>query len=207
MKYLELVKTGKAQLAMLQECLEHNIKVISANDARLLVKDMCLPVEISWEMCSCHGGRIWLSQVNTRIHLELSSYEYDKSHGIVDPDTELAWRIENELVKEIKEFSKYVYVVKTIGEYRDNEVRTNYFKSSDDASEFIFKKPGYDINSTYDEVKITFPNTNIYETRKFKEVSGNSVVVDCKRFERMDSSCEFEEKKSWTIEFHVFRKC
>lgn len=206
MKYLELVKDNKVQLAMLQECLEHNIRVLSSDGSRLTVKDMCLPVEISWEMCSCHGGRIWLAQENTGIHIELSSPEYDEDKGIVDPDTELAWRIENELVKEIKEFSKYVYVVQSVNEYNDDKVRTTYFKSVEDASKFIFKTPGYDINSTYDEVKVTFPNTNIYETRKFKEMDGNILVIDCRRFERKHSNEEFEEVRSWIMKFYVFRK-
>ena len=83
---------------------------------------------------------MWLSQFNTNIYAELSSPEYDTKNGIVDPETELAFYIDNKMVNTIKSFEKYVYVVDIIGEYKEGEIKTHYFKSVEDASYFVFQR-------------------------------------------------------------------
>lgn len=123
MTTLDLVKKDKVMSAIVMKSEEAGFDVIEASSYKVVVKAGCLPVSITWEMCSCHGGRMWLSQSNTNIHVELSSPEYDTENGIVDPETELAFYIDNKMIDTIKSFEKYVYVVDIIGEYKDGEVK------------------------------------------------------------------------------------
>lgn len=118
MNTLDLVKKDKVMSAIVIKSEEAGFDVAEATNNKVVVKAGCLPVSISWEMCSCHGGRMWLSQNNTNINIELSSTEYDEKNGIVDPETELAFYIDNKMVGAIKSFEKYVYVVDVIGEYK-----------------------------------------------------------------------------------------
>ena len=119
MNTLDLVKSNKVMLAIVAKAEQEGLYVLEATSSKVIVKSMCLPVEITWEMCSCHGGRMWFSQTNTNIYIELSSDEYDEENGIVDPDTELAYYIDNKMIETINGFEKYVYVVEVIGEYTE----------------------------------------------------------------------------------------
>lgn len=203
MKYLQRVKDGKAMLAVIEEAEENGFKVLSANDGRVRVKAGCLPVEVSYEMCLCHGGRMWLSQDNTDIHIELSSDKYDGEKGIIDPETELAWRIENEMAEVIRSFERYVYVVEEIGKYKD-ERKVHYFKSVEDASRYVFEEPGHDINAEYGTVRYQCPNPDIYHEYTYDGEENGRIRFIGRSFWRSEG--EFKKNQEWTIEYHVFRK-
>lgn len=204
MKYFEKVKDGKAMLAIIEESFENGFEVLSSGRSCVTVKAGCLPVEISYEMCLCHGGRIWLSQENTGIHIELSSDEYDEEKGITDPETELAWRIENELVDAIRSFERYVYVVEDIGMYAKDKRTVRYFKSVEDASRYVFNETGHDINSEYGTVRHQCPNPDVYYEYTYEGEEDGRIRFIGRRFCRKDE--EFENDQEWTIEYHVFRK-
>ena len=95
-------------------------------------------IEVIFEECVCHGGRITLCEKghnNTYYRIEHECY--DESLGIVDSETELLWEIENELLNVVKEFNHYTYKLCKINEYgqkngRDDE-KISYHKSLDDA--------------------------------------------------------------------------
>ena len=78
MTTLDLVKKDKVMSAIVIKAEEAGFIVMEASSYKVVVKAGCLPVSISWEMCSCHGGRMGLSQANTNISVELSSPEYDE---------------------------------------------------------------------------------------------------------------------------------
>ena len=138
MTTLDLVKRNKVMSAIVIKLEEADFRVIEATSNKVVAKAGCLPVSIVWEMCLCHGGRMWISQSNTNINVELSSLEYDKENGIVDPETELAFYIDNKMIDTINGFAKYVYVVETIGRYHDGKVEIHYFNSIESASYFVF---------------------------------------------------------------------
>lgn len=204
MKYLEMVKNDQVMLAIIQEAIENGFRVISSDGGCVTVKAGCLPVEISYEMCLCHGGRMWLSQKNTDIYIELSSDTYDEDKGIVDAETELAWRIENEMADTIKSFERYVYVVEETGKYRNDEHRTRYFKSVEDASRYVFEEPGHDINSEYGTVRHQCPNPDIYYEYTYDGEDNGRIKFIGRCFWRRNG--EFKKDKEWNIEYHVFRK-
>lgn len=179
---------------------EAGFDVIEASYCKVVVKAGCLPVSISWEMCSCHGGRMWLSQDNTNIHAELSSPEYDTKNGIVDPETELAFYIDNKMVDTVKSFEKYVYVVDIIGEYKEGEVKTYYFKSVEDASYFVFHEKDHDLNSEYGEVTHQYPNPDMQERVTY--VGEDKGVLKFKG-EAIDKG---KVGREYEIKFRVFRK-
>lgn len=197
---LDLVKRDKVMSAIVIKLEEADFNVIKASSSKVVVKAGCLPVSITWEMCSCHGGRMWLSQLNTNIRIELSSTEYDEENGIVDPETELAFYIDNKMIDTISSFKKYVYVVDVIGEYKKDELKTSYFKSVEDASYFVFHEHGHDLNSEYGEVTHQYPNHRMQErvtyvgedngVLKFKGEAINSGKVD----------------REYEIKFRIFRK-
>lgn len=200
MNTLDLVKKDKVMSAIVIKSEEAGFDVTEATNNKVIVKAGCLPVSISWEMCSCHGGRMWLSQFNTNINIELSSTEYDEKNGIVDPETELAFYIDNKMIDTINRFEKYVYVVDVIGEYKKDEVRTSYFKSVEDASYFVFHENGHDLNSEYGEVTHQYPNPNMQERITYIGEDKSVLKFKGEAINKGNVSREYE------IKFRVFRK-
>lgn len=200
MTTLDMVKRNKVMSAIVIKLEEADFLVIEATSNKVVAKAGCLPVSISWEMCLCHGGRMWLSQSNTNINVELSSLEYDKENGIVDPETELAFYIDNKMIDTIKSFEKYVYVVDVIGEYKKDELRTSYFKSVEDASYFVFHENGHDLNSVYGEVLHQYPNQDMQE--RITYVGEDNGVLKFKG-EAINKGKTYRE---YEIKFRVFRK-
>lgn len=200
MTTLDLVKQNKVMSAIVIKLEKVGFDVIEATYNKVVVKANCLPVSISWEMCSCHGGRMWLSQSNTDINIELSSTEYDEKKGIVDPETELAFYIDNEMVDAVKSFEKYVYVVDVIGEYTKGKRKTSYFKSIEDASYFVFREDGHDLNSEYGQVIHQYPNPNMQE--RITYVNENNGVLTF----RGEAINKNKIDREYDIKFMVFRK-
>lgn len=200
MNALDLVKKDKVMSAIVIKSEESGFDIIEATSNKVIVKAGCLPVSISWEMCSCHGGRMWLSQFNTNINIELSSTEYDEKNGIVDPETELAFYIDNKMIDTINRFEKYVYVVDVIGEYKKDEVRTSYFKSIEDASYFVFHENGHDLNSEYGEVIHQYPNPNMQERITYIGEDKSVLKFKGEAINKGNVSREYE------IKFRIFRK-
>jgi hypothetical protein len=200
MTTLDLVKQNKVMSAIVIKLEKVGFDVIKATYNKVVVKANCLPVSISWEMCSCHGGRMWLSQSNTDINIELSSTEYDEKRGIVDPETELAFYIDNEMIDTVKSFEKYVYVVDVIGEYTKGKRKTSYFKSIEDASYFVFREDGHDLNSEYGQVTHQYPNPNMQE--RITYVNENNGVLTF----RGEAINKNKIDREYDIKFMIFRK-
>lgn len=200
MTTLDLVKKDKVMSAIVLKAEEAGFDVMEASYYKVVVKAGCLPVTITWEMCSCHGGRMWLSQPNTNAHAELSSPEYDTENGIVDPETELAFYIDNKMVYTVKSFEKYVYVVDIIGEYKEGEVKTYYFKSVEDASYFVFHEKDHDLNSEYGEVLHQYPNPDMQERVTYVGEDKGVLKFKGEAIHNGKAGREYE------IEFRVFRK-
>lgn len=206
MIYLDLVKSNKTYLAIMLELAENGIEVMKYDDYGVVCKDTCLPVRINWETCMCHGGRIWINQEETSIHIELSSDKYDQSKGIYDPDTELAWRVEHELVKAVKSLSKYVYVVTREGEFSENKTTTRYFNSMESASRYMFNQDGIDVNSEYGTVTYQPPNPDIKYEYSYAGDEHGRIKFNVTEYKRNSESDGFKEVKNWTTTYFVFRK-
>lgn len=58
MTTLDLVKKDKVMSAIVLKAEEAGFDVMEASYYKVVVKAGCLPVSITWEMCSCHGGRM-----------------------------------------------------------------------------------------------------------------------------------------------------
>lgn len=200
MNTLDLVKENKAMLAIVIKSEEAGFNVLEATYYKVVVKAGCLPVEITWETCLCHGGRMWLSQKNTNIYIELSSDEYDEENGIVDPDTELAFYIDNKMIDTVHSFEKYVYVVDVIGQYEKDVTKTSYFKSVEDASKFVFYEDGHDLNSEYGEVTHQYPNPDMQE--RITYVGEDKGVLKFKG----EAISKGNVVREYEIRFRVFRK-
>ena len=200
MNTLDLIKDNKIMLAIVTKAVQEGFDVLEATSSKVIVKAMCLPVEITWEMCCCHGGRMWLSQTNTNIYIELSSDEYDEENGIVDPQTELTYYIDNKMIETINGFEKYVYVVEVIGEYKEGEKKIHYFNSVDNASRFVFDESGHDLNSEYGVVVHQYPNPNIQ--KRVTYVGEEKGVLKFKA-ERIDKGVV---EKAYEVRFRVYRK-
>lgn len=200
MNTIDLVKDNKVMIAIVAKAEQEGLRVLEATSSRVVVKAMCLPVEITWEMCSCHGGRMWFSQANTNIYIELSSDEYDEENGIVDPDTELAYYIDNKMIETIKSFEKYVYVIEVIGEYKEGEKKIHYFNSVENASRFVFEEGGHDLNSEYGVVVHQYPNPDIQKRVTYVGEENGVLKFKCERIDKGIAS------KDYDINFRVYRK-
>ncbi len=209
---LRLVEADKVMLAVLEVMDNECIDVLKADRHHVKVRSGCLPVEITWEMCMCHGGRLWLNQEQTGISIELSSDEYDEDKGIVSPETELAWRIDNELVGTIDSFRRYVHVVDSMGEYGNHDRKTReYFDSVDKAARRIFEEDGIDLFST-ESFTHQFPNENMRMRITHIGDEGESdskarrIRFKCEKLERRDQSQPFRVAYEFTREYWVYRK-
>ena len=207
---LEMVRSDNVMLAMLTTAANAGFEVIDASRDHMTVRSGCLPVKVTWEMCACHGGRIWLSQEETGIHIELSSDEYDEELGIDSPETELAWRIDNELADTVRGFVRYVHVVDEVGSYGDPDRHVRrYFKSADDAARYVFEEGGHDLCST-DEVTHQYPNRNMrlrvtYDGDDAEERGrARRIRFRCERLERRHG--DFELDYEFTRTYWVYRK-
>lgn len=200
MNALDLVKENKVMTAIVIKSEEAGFDVLETTRNKVVVKAGCLPVEIAWEMCSCHGGRMWLSQEHTNIHVELSSDEYDEENGIVDPETELAFYIDNKMIDTVNSFKRYVYVVDVIGQYEKDKINTSYFKSVEDASYFVFHEVGHDLNSEYGEVTHQYPNPDMQERITYVGEDGDGLKFKGEAIDKGNVVREYE------IRFRVFRK-
>lgn len=204
---LDMVRDDKVMLAVIAKTEQEGMELIGADRGSVTVKAGCLPVEITWEMCSCHGGRMWFTQKKTNIHVELSSDEYDEEKGIVDPDTELAWYIDNRMAEEVREFEKYVYVVEEDGKCGSpGRKDTKYFKSIEDASRYVFDEPGHDLMSEYGEVVHQYPNPDYRRRVTFVKEEGGALFFKGEKLYRRERNGAFEVEYEYGIKFRVFRK-
>lgn len=155
---LELVKDDNELLAILIKLDENKIKVVEADTYGVTVETPCGNCGISWERCGCHGGRMWFDNSQMRIHIELSSEEYDESIGIVDMHTELAYYIDNKMVPTILSFNQYVHTVTEKGKYgMSSREDYRYFKSCEEASRYVFGDKVHRLDTDNGTVTRTFP--------------------------------------------------
>lgn len=211
MSTIELVKSGRVMTAVLDVVREAEIEVLDVGLHHVTVRGGCLPIKITWETCSCHGGRMWFYQDQTGIRIELSSPIYDVEKGIFCPDTELAWYIDNEMLDTIASFERYIYVVDTVGEYVDGKHERRYFDSAERASELIFCEKGHDILTT-NEVLHQYPNENMRLRVTYdgdsRESDGKArrARFQCEHLERRRGEQEFHVDREFTREYWVYRK-
>lgn len=204
---LKLVEDDKVMIAILNVLSDTDINIMSADDNKVVVKAGCLPVTISWEMCSCHGGRMWFNQDETHIHIELSSSEYDYDHGIDSPEKELAHYIDKMMVNTIKSFEKYVYVVDVTGNYGvKDRFNREYFNNIDAASRYVFEEDGHDLNSQFDTVIHQYPNPDMQLKVEYMGENNGALLYRGTKLNRDKYSDTFIENYSYDIKFWVYRK-
>lgn len=204
---LKLVEDDKVMIAILNALSDTDINIVSADDNKVVVKAGCLPVTISWEMCSCHGGRMWFNQDKTNIHIELSSGEYDYDHGIDTPEKELAHYIDKMMVDTIKSFEKYVYVVDTTGKYGNKDrFDRAYFNNIDSASRYVFDEDGHDLNNQFDTVIHQYPNPDMQLKVEYMGENNGALLYRGTNFKRDKDSDTFLEDYSYDIKFWMYRK-
>lgn len=86
----------------------------------LKAKKKFAEIMITTEECMCHGGRLWIRDLHTNQHYELTHDEYDESLGITDSTSELKYIIENEMMDYVNRYSTFVYKLTKINEYGAN---------------------------------------------------------------------------------------
>lgn len=133
--------TGKEKLLKIVDKLEaEQWETVSCefNHNLAFFKKGYMTIQISFEECMCHGGRITICEKDHNgSYFRIEHETYDSEKGITDSETELLWEIENELIDVIKQFDHYTYKSCIINEYgqkngRDDEV-IRYHKNLDDA--------------------------------------------------------------------------
>lgn len=183
-----------------------NIKIRKFEDRSITVKSNISIITISWEMCSCHGGRMWLDEYHTNIHIELSSPQYDESKGIIDPESELAYYIEYEMIPTIESLAKYIYVSEEIGKWVDDKNNTRYYKSPEDAGYSCFSVQGVDPFSA-DEVTYQPPNRNRKSVYRFREVDKDGkYVFEAVDYERKSEEENWDISNNYILKFWMYRK-
>lgn len=125
-------------------------------------------VDITYEMCSCHGGRIWLSEANhDRVYWEIEHPAYDGELGITDPESELLYEIDNELIGKLETlFSKMTFRLVTIkmdynGRKEEDE---EFFNTEDKAFQRLTENmfPNENLH-TFESGTINYPNPTCHK--------------------------------------------
>lgn len=121
------------------------IEVKSFDGCNVLAKYGDIEISISFELCSCHGGRLTISSNHCYFYHRIEHESYDNNKGIVDAESELLYEIEYEMVPVVKSLKSYVYSVEYWREDNPNRHNYKYFNSIDRISSFILEENGYDI--------------------------------------------------------------
>ena len=200
MDTLDLVREDKTMAAVAIKAVENDFQILELTSWSAKVKGSCLPIDITWEQCSCHGGRMWFYQKETNISIELSSTCYNEELGICSPEAELAYYIDNKMIETLHRFNKYVYVVETIGEYTEGKVETRYFDSVESASRFIFEEDGHDVNSEYGTITHQYPNPDMRKVTKYNGTKDGVVCFNVEKMRKGKADRKYEHR------FKIFRK-
>jgi len=183
----------------------------------LKAKKKFAEIEITTEECMCHGGRLWISDLHTNNHYELTHDKYDESLGITDSTSELKYIIENEMMDYVNRYSTFVYKLTKVNEYGTNYDGTQkesveYFSNMESLAYRV--TDGEDIKDIHiiDEIKHQYPNENIYCITKRIEKEAkyswekNRIWFERTTYERKNINSEFEKSKSFEMYVEIFNK-
>ena len=137
---------------------EEGIDVVSFDGCHVNAKYGELDIVISFEMCMCHGGRLTISSKHCSFYYRIEHEKYDESKGIFDPESELIYEIENEMIPIIKSIKTYVYSVEYWNEEKPDHHNYSYFNSVEGLSRFILEEDGKDIFAIDKEFTHYCPN-------------------------------------------------
>lgn len=187
---------------------ENKIQIISRTETAVLCRKAYIDFEISFEMCTCHGGRLSISENNhLHLHRTIEHNCYDENLGITDPQSELLWSIENEMMEIVDNyFSKFVYKVVETGKYSDGDCNVSYHCSEEDVCEKItgsYKGSIY----TLEEHKHQYLNPVCWFT--VKRIYKDSIYSwDSKKvwFEIKSTSDNGKTFKTYELYFEIFNK-
>lgn len=175
-------------------------------------------ISITTEMCSCHGGRMWIDEEHTNQHYELSHGKYNPELGYDTPETELDFIIENEMMDYVNRFSTLIYKLVKINEYGTSsgveKQDCSYFATMEHVTKRILdsKNEIKDYN-LIEEEKTTVPNKNMYYMiKRIKNPSTysweqNRIWFESTCYKRKDERSEFKVDRQFQMYVEVFNKC
>lgn len=157
--------------------MENGYELVSQERTSSKFRKAYAEFEISFEMCVCHGGRLTISDSHTNNWHRIEHECYDKSLGITDPESELLWEIENEMLPIVNEFfSHMTFKVTLIDRYIKGKEETCYFSTEKEAFDFITENEvkNEDLH-TFEKTTIDFPNEECHleVERIYKEQEHN----------------------------------
>jgi hydroxymethylpyrimidine pyrophosphatase-like HAD family hydrolase len=174
-------------------------------------------ISITTEMCSCHGGRMWINEEHTNQHYEISHGEYNEELGYNTPETELDFIIENEMMEYVNKFSTLIYKLVEINKYGSSsgveKQDCNYFATMEHVTKRILdgKSDIKDYN-LIEEEKVQFPNKNMHLiVKRIKNPSEysweqNRVWFEASHYQRKNERSEFKNDRTYQMYVEVFNK-
>lgn len=190
-------------LLLINKFAENNytIKNIENNYFTLQGKNG-IEFNVSYERCSCHGGRLTISSKHVEFWKRLESDFYDEEKGITNPTSELLYYINNEMFNIINSFETYIYkVVLTRGGYYKDKEEIKYFNNTKDISSYILGLKDKDIFTIQEQI-ITYPNKDIINKVKNVELKNGVLEFDFFRYERENEHSEFIKSESDYCNIH-----
>ena len=121
------------------------IDVVSFDGFHVNAKYGEIDIIITFEMCTCHGGRLSISSPHCHFYYRIEHDKYDNTKGIIDPESELEYEIGNEMIPIIKDIKSYVYAVEYWREDNPNNHKYEYFNSIERLSRLVLEEDGMDI--------------------------------------------------------------
>lgn len=208
------------QNLIISKLLEDNWNIKSVDytgRCELIATKKYAKISITTEECLCHGGRMWVYNMHTNNHYEISHDEYDESKGITDSSSELKYIIENEMMDYVNRYSTFVYKLTKINEYGKNSDGTedqsvNYYSSMEDLAYAVCKNESVKDIHIIDEVKYQPPNENIYYiTKKIQKESKysweqNRIWFEKTQYQRNDKNSDFKKERSFEMYVEIFNK-
>jgi hypothetical protein len=150
-----------------------------------------LPIEISFEMCMCHGGRLTIRSEHCNFYYRIEHSNYEET-GSNDPESELLYEIENEMIPIIKTLKTYVYSVEYWREDNPNSHQFEYFNSVERLSKFILEEDGKDIFTLTDSYIHYYPNEQMASLITYEDFKDGKLYLSRQDLVRKDVNSEWE---------------
>lgn len=178
---------------------KENIDVVSFDGYHVNAKYGELDIVISFEMCMCHGGRLTISTKHCSFYYRIEHEKYDESKGIFDPESELIYEIENEMIPIIKSIKTYVYSVEYWNEEKPDHHNYSYYNSIEGLSRFILEEDGKDIFAMDGEYIHEYPNPDMASKITIEDFKDGKLYILRQDLSRKDG------KGEWTVNNEKWR--
>lgn len=186
---------------------QEGIEVEKFDGCRIYAKYGEIPIEVNYELCVCHGGRLSISSSHCCFNYRIEHDSYEET-GSDSPESELEYEIENEMIPVIKKLKSYVYCMEIWREDKPNAHSYEYYNSVESLSKSILEEDGHDIFTMEGTYTHYYPNPKMASLITFEKFEEGKLYILRQDLKKVDEKWIVEDSK-WSTEHiicKIFRK-